>query len=85
MKLNWKPTPSDIQWAKAHVNRVREGGIWACPAAARIYQISHANKTLTVKAEMGDKDAPADLLEEANEIHERNQKCFAAIGWTVIG
>jgi hypothetical protein len=29
----WKPSPSDIEWTKNHIEQLSEGGVWAIPAA----------------------------------------------------
>ena len=29
----WKPSPSDIEWTKNHIEQLSEGGVWVIPAA----------------------------------------------------
>jgi hypothetical protein len=41
---NYKPTPTDVEWTKANINRLKLGGVWIVPCAASIWEL-HARPT----------------------------------------
>jgi hypothetical protein len=72
--MNWDiDTPQGMvlamAWTHAHLERIRQGGIWFVPRVASTYCIDHANKTVTRTGLMPD---PAIT------------KVLRALGWTVI-
>lgn len=44
--MEWKPRDSDIEWTRAHIAQISEGGIWAIPIANNsTIQVFHSDKT----------------------------------------
>jgi len=43
---NWKPSQSDIDWTRNHIQQLSEGGKWAIPAANNsVITIRHSTKS----------------------------------------
>ena len=42
----WKPSQSDIDWTRNHINKINEGGKWVIPAANdSVITIRHSTKS----------------------------------------
>jgi hypothetical protein len=74
MKLNWKPSQGDTKWVSRLVDSLRDGGTWG--TSAGIYRIDKVKKTLTLVLNYHN--------ELSEELHDRNKKTFALIGYTVL-
>jgi hypothetical protein len=78
MKLVWKPSASDLAWNRNLVATMRDGGVWASPAAGRVYKFDKVNNKLSVVATFPLCD------EDHDEIHDRIKISFAEIGYAVV-
>lgn len=66
---NWQPSPKDIAWTQAHINRLADGAKWV--TSEGIFIVDKANKTLHWYG--------FDLA-----ILDRVRKCCEKMGWQVI-
>lgn len=42
----WKPSPSDIDWTRNHIEQIKENGVWIVPHGNNSeLRFSHADKT----------------------------------------
>ena len=73
----YKPTQTDIDWAKRMVDGTRSG-VLAFPSAQLTYTVDHADKTLTLQ------NTEQTVISFASfVVHEQTKIVFARIGYTV--
>jgi hypothetical protein len=74
MTDDWKPRPSDIEWARNFVLILKDGGIWG--NSFGVYRLERKSKTLRL----------IEVINEhlREEIHDRSVKVFAELGWKVV-
>jgi len=44
----WEPTPSDIEWTKTLVSKIKDGGSWGVPESCAIFTFFHSKKEYTL-------------------------------------
>ena len=73
----YKPTQTDIDWAKKML-RTRDGGVLTFPSAQLIYEVDQDNKILTLQN-------PERLATHFDSFvtHQQTKIVFAQIGYTV--
>lgn len=74
--MKYIPTKTDIEWARTLIDAIKDGGVWAAPAAGSIYTVNKRTKTLT-RTETLD-------YSDKTKIHERTKIVFSKIGYNVI-
>lgn len=72
---NWEPTPAMVGWFQRMLSMLREGAVWGVPGTGQAYQISHANKTVTLIH--GEPNDPQHW-------HDKNKKTLARLGYRVL-
>jgi len=73
----YKPTQTDIDWAKRMVDGTWSG-VLAFPSAQLTYTVDHADKTLTLQ------NTEQTVISFASfVVHEQTKIVFARIGYTV--
>ena len=73
----YKPTQTDIDWAKRMVDGTRSG-VLAFPSAQLTYTVDHSNKTLTLQ-----NTEQTVIAFHSFVVHEQTIVVFAQIGYTV--
>lgn len=44
--MKWQPRPSDIEWTRNLIDKMRDGGIWGIPMNGSVWKFDKTNKAL---------------------------------------
>ena len=73
VSIKWQPEPQDLLWTTSLLKTIRDGGVWVIPATGQAFQISHAERTLTLIRDPGHPDGP--------EMYSRIAAVLEKLGW----
>lgn len=71
----WQPDRQMVAWFANMLRTLNDGAVWGVPGTGQVYQISHANKTLTLIH--GDPKDPRHW-------HDKNKITLAKLGYKVL-
>jgi hypothetical protein len=76
--MPYEPTPEDIEWAKALIEFLTEGGVWVWPAIGIAYKLRHQIKTIEC--------VNPELLGSSTirAYHRRTIAVWGKLEWTVL-
>lgn len=44
--MKWQPRPSDIEWTRNLIDKMRDGGVWGIPMNQSVWKFDKTNKAL---------------------------------------
>ena len=81
----WKPSASDLAWARRLVSLLKEGGVWKIPDTGQRFQFFHTKKEIVfLGGEMKMKLVGSGRPRLDRWLFDRTVLCFNAIGYKVV-